>query len=162
MAVGGGVVDSAYLGPLYFEETSSNKDGSYHLNGFFIRFIPPNITFTKLHHMDPIIYIFAEGYNPIGISGSAYATSNYGGIYRNSPLNGKNIALQRMGNMTEQGYRNWHSSISSMKSELYRCDLTKIPKTVVFLTKMHARFVEAGASTSDYRFIYDNEYSSCR
>lgn len=155
----GGLFEHAYLGPLHFEETVTDSEGLYHLEGFSIRFVASNISLARLQHNDPVVYVFSENYEPTGRSGWQYAPAGYGGIYRMSPLNGKDIALQKMPGMTELEARSWYFSVSSMKSDLRRCDLIEIPNTVDFIIKMYMKFGEAG---SDYRFIHDSEYNSCR
>ena len=151
----GGIIEHAYLGPLHFEETVTDIGGRYHLEGFSLRFVEPNLSLAQLEDHDPIIYTFAEGYQPKGVS----AHSKHKGIYRNSSLNGKDIPLQKMPEITELEARSWYSSVSSMKSDLSRCDLIEIPNTVDFIMKMYAKF---GDAASDYRFVYSNEYNSCR
>lgn len=155
----GGLIEHAYLGPLYFEETITDDDGRYHLNGFFIRFIAPNLMLAQLENNDPIIYIFAVGYQPTGRLGTRFAPPNYGGIYRKSPLNGRDIALKRMSEMTKPEASKWNDTVDRMKNDLHRCDLAELPQIVTLLKKMQEEFKKVG---SKYIFLYDDEYKNCR
>lgn len=151
----GGLFEHAYLGPLYFEESLSDKDGRFHLDGFWFRFVPPNLSLARLQDRDPVVYLFAEGYRPRGSTGK----------YDHWPDALKDhtdewvIPLQRMAGVTKEEASRWHSRTYSMKDHLHRCNLVELPQTIAFLEKMQKLFRDAGSS---YRFIYDEEFRICQ
>ena len=151
----GGLFEHAYLGPLHFEETVTDTNGRYHLDGFALRLVMPNFNLTQLEDHDPIIYIFAEGYRPIGHS----EPTKHKGFYRKSSLNGKDVAVHRMEGITKDEASKWDSMVGFMKHQLNRCDLLELPQTLDFLKIMQAEFKKVG---SKYLFTYDEEYVVCK
>ena len=151
----GGLFEHAYLGPLYFEETVSDNNGRFHLDGFLIRFVPPNLSLARLQDRDPVVYVFAEGYRPRG----SFGEIPNGAATQKAPANAWNIPLQRMVGVTKEEASRWHSSVGFMKHMLHRCDLLELPQTKAFLENMQQTFKK---TSSSYLFVYDAEFAICK
>lgn len=140
----GGLDGPMYRGFLAIKETTTDKDGRYHFNGF-IGFNPEVYELRD----DPLLIVFKGGYQAERIMKKYPDNTNryYLGIYRNPNWNGDSISLKRLDTHDQDFFS--HSAKGfylTLQVDLYdltlnatNCEWTKIPRMILAMDVEKAR-----------------------
>lgn len=131
--------EHAYGAAIHVVESVTDETGRYHLEGFEPRSVV-HLTGRLMEH-DPRLYILAEGYKPIGRGRyhNYYTDRSNMGAHRISPLNGKDISLERMGLSNEFEANSWSGTIRMMV-DAGKCAITKLKATKILLEHIEPEY----------------------
>lgn len=122
---------------IHVVESVTDKEGRYHLEGFEDLKVPCGAG--TLMGRDPVIYILAEDYKPIG-TGRSFNDKTATGTHRVSPLNGQDIPLKRMALSNRFEAANWSSTVRMLLDNAGKCVVTKLTATGSLLERIEPQF----------------------
>ncbi len=127
-----------YYGPvIHVTESLTDDKGLYHLKGFDYQWVTGG---WSLVYKDPFIHILAEGYKPTGRDSYDYPDKSNMGIRRISPLNGKDVEIERMEITDPITAFEWRDSLLQLKDAIGDCEILKFPGIMGGFTKVEPSY----------------------
>lgn len=131
-----------YGAAIHVVESVSDADGHYRLKGF------EGIDISRfgggeLMDRDPKVSVYAEGYRPAGAGRDISEPGK--GYHRISPLNGRDIKLQKAAMDDWNVARLWWSGMYSLVDN-GGCELTRLPSLKALVTRIEQRYSNSNKS----------------
>ena len=132
----GGIDGQRKKGQLEVAETTTDKSGRFHLDGF----TKLNLMLYELRDQDPQIIVFKGGYEHQRISNDY--NQRYPGVNRQAAINGGVIRLKKLVSVNLGQARGYHVQLSIFLDPIVEdCEWKKIAKTILAMDAEKKRLI---------------------